>query len=76
MIRVLKVLTLILYFMCFLFFRVYLVGFMMDGKFVLLLLTLICGLIIALTVYFTAIFMERLKRTENRVKSITKRKNL
>lgn len=74
MIKVLKVLTIILFFMSFLFFKAYLLGMMLENKLWLLILVVILGLIIALTVYFTALFMERIELLEGRIRRITKRK--
>ena len=73
MIKVLKVLTIILFFMSFLFFKAYLLGMMLENKLWLLILVVILGLIIALTVYFTALFMERIELLEGRIRRITKR---
>ncbi len=73
MIKVLKVLTIILLFMSFLFFKSYLLGMMLENKLWLLILVVILGLIIALTVYFTALFMERIELLEGRIRRITKR---
>lgn len=73
MIKVLKVLTIILLFMSFLFFKAYLLGMMLENKLWLLILVVILGLIIALTVYFTALFMERIELLEGRIRRITKR---
>ena len=74
MIKVLKVLTIILFFMSFLFFKAYLLGMMLENKLWLLILVVILGLIIALTVYFTALFMERIELLEGRIRRITKRR--
>ena len=74
MIKVLKVLTIILLFMSFLFFKSYLLGMMLENKLWLLILVVILGLIIALTVYFTALFMERIELLEGRIRRITKRR--
>ncbi len=74
MIKVLKVLTIILLFMSFLFFKAYLLGMMLENKLWLLIVVVILGLIIALTVYFTALFMERIELLEGRIRRITKRK--
>lgn len=74
MIKVLKVLAVILFFMSFLFFKAYLLGMMLENKLWLLILVVILGLIIALTVYFTALFMERIELLEGRIRRITKRK--
>ena len=73
MIKVLKVLTIILLFMSFLFFKAYLLGMMLENKLWLLIVVVILGLIIALTVYFTALFMERIELLEGRIRRITKR---
>lgn len=74
MIKALKVLTIILLFMSFLFFKSYLLGMMLENKLWLLILVVILGLIIALTVYFTALFMERIELLEGRIRRITKRR--
>ena len=46
---------------------------MLENKLWLLILVVILGLIIALTVYFTALFMERIELLEGRIRRITKR---